>query len=141
MKVRITKCENDALWYRKMVGKEFKVSEETGEYAWGAAYKVLEGPQRGWGIGVGDCEIIEEAKEIPVKQFHNVQNPQHYHHSGLDPISYAEVNFPKEQLKGFHRINVLKYISRYEGKGGVNDLVKARTYLDKLIDLEREDEC
>lgn len=73
-----------------------------------------------------------------MSDFHNVQNPKHYHHSGLDPIKYAEVNFPKEQLKGFYRINSLKYLSRYEHKGGLDDIDKAIFYLQKLRELEND---
>ena len=47
-----------------------------------------------------------------------------------------EMKFPKEQLIGFHRGNVLKYLIRYRDKGGIEDLKKARFYLDKLIEVE-----
>ena len=30
--------------------------------------------------------------------------------------------------------NVIKYVSRWKDKGGVQDLLKARHYLDKLIE-------
>lgn len=33
--------------------------------------------------------------------------------------------------------NVVKYVSRWRKKGGVQDLEKARHYLDKLIELAR----
>lgn len=36
----------------------------------------------------------------------------------------------------FFEGNVVKYVTRWRGKGGVADLVKAREYLDKLIELE-----
>lgn len=32
--------------------------------------------------------------------------------------------------------NVIKYVARYRSKGGVEDLRKARHYLDKLIEVE-----
>ena len=38
----------------------------------------------------------------------------------------------KEEFNGFLRGNVIKYIAR--DKGGVEDLKKARHYLDKLIE-------
>ena len=37
---------------------------------------------------------------------------------------------------GFAAGNVVKYVIRYEEKGGVVDLEKARWYLDRLIDEE-----
>lgn len=42
----------------------------------------------------------------------------------------------KEQAQGFYVGNVMKYITRYQGKNGVEDLKKARTYLDRLIEFE-----
>lgn len=42
----------------------------------------------------------------------------------------------KEQVQGFYVGNVMKYITRYQGKNGVEDLKKARTYLDRLIKFE-----
>ena len=37
---------------------------------------------------------------------------------------------------GFLDGNVIKYVARYRLKGGVEDLKKARHYLDKLIETE-----
>lgn len=39
---------------------------------------------------------------------------------------------------GFLDGNVIKYVVRYRSKGGVEDLKKARHYLDKLIELEEK---
>jgi hypothetical protein len=39
---------------------------------------------------------------------------------------------------GFFDGNVLRYISRWRHKGGVEDLKKARHYIDKLIELEEK---
>jgi hypothetical protein len=38
---------------------------------------------------------------------------------------------------GYFEGNVIKYVSRWKDKGGVQDLEKARHYLDKLIELHR----
>lgn len=67
-----------------------------------------------------------------------INKPSHYHKGGIDVIGFAELHFPKEQLKGFFRINSLKYLDRYEEKGGLQDLKKSRFYLDKLIELEEQ---
>jgi len=55
----------------------------------------------------------------------------HYKDKGLQPwdaIAAWDCGF----LDG----NVIKYVVRYRSKGGVEDLKKARHYLDKLIELE-----
>ena len=37
---------------------------------------------------------------------------------------------------GYFDGNAVKYLSRWREKGGVNDLLKARHYIDKLIEIE-----
>lgn len=37
---------------------------------------------------------------------------------------------------GFFEGNVIKYVTRWKDKGGVEDLKKARHYLDKLIESQ-----
>ena len=41
----------------------------------------------------------------------------------------------REQFAGYLRGNVIKYLARCADKGGVEDLKKARHYLDKLIEF------
>lgn len=65
-----------------------------------------------------------------------IHTPEHYHKNGIDVIAFAEMQLPVEQVIGFHRINVLKYVTRYDRKNGVEDLKKAKFYLDKLIESE-----
>lgn len=38
---------------------------------------------------------------------------------------------------GFLDGNALKYLVRYRDKGGIQDLEKARHYIDKLIEVEK----
>lgn len=67
-----------------------------------------------------------------------ITKPSHYHTGNIDVIKFGEENFVTTELKGFYRMNILKYISRYDKKDGVKDLKKAEFYLNKLIELERE---
>ena len=66
-----------------------------------------------------------------------VTNPKHYDRVGfgIQPLEYITAN-ELDFLEG----NIIKYVSRYPHKGGVNDLLKARTYLEKLIEREVEKE-
>lgn len=53
----------------------------------------------------------------------------HYQKMAIQPIDFIiknNLNFPEG--------NVVKYLSRYKLKGGVEDLKKARHYLDILIE-------
>jgi hypothetical protein len=65
-----------------------------------------------------------------------INKPSHYHKNGIDVIKFAEMQFSKEEQKGFYKINALKYITRYDRKNGVEDLKKAQFYLNKLIEME-----
>lgn len=66
----------------------------------------------------------------------SVTQPVHYHKGGIDVISFSEKQFSFSELKGFYRINILKYVTRYDRKNKVEDLIKARDYLNRLLDLE-----
>jgi len=68
----------------------------------------------------------------------NVTNPSHYINGNIETIDYLKDTLSKEQYEGFCRGNVLKYISRYPHKNGVEDLNKAKTYLEWLIESVKE---
>lgn len=54
----------------------------------------------------------------------------HYKEKTIQPWDFIAAN----QL-GYFEGNIVKYVSRWRDKGGINDLKKARHYLDKLIEL------
>lgn len=63
--------------------------------------------------------------------------PGHYNLPGLN-IEARDVMLSilgEEGLKAFYHANVIKYILRSKNKNGLEDLKKARTYLDWLIEL------
>lgn len=55
----------------------------------------------------------------------------HYKKKSIQPWDYIAAN----EL-GYFEGNIVKYVSRWRDKGGLDDLRKARHYLDKLIELE-----
>lgn len=67
-----------------------------------------------------------------------ITKPSHYHTGNIDVIKFGEENFVTTELKGFYRMNILKYVTRYDKKNGVEDLEKASFYLLKLLELEVE---
>ncbi len=54
----------------------------------------------------------------------------------IQPWDAMKAWMTPEQFKGFLRGNVIKYIARCDDKNGLEDLQKARHYLDKLIEEE-----
>lgn len=61
-------------------------------------------------------------------------NPDHYSNGG--GVETIDVIASMGWLRDFARGNILKYITRYQDKGGIEDLAKARTYIDFLIASE-----
>lgn len=55
----------------------------------------------------------------------------HYKKKTIEPWDFIAAN-----NLGFFEGNIVKYISRWKDKGGVEDLRKARHYLEKLIELQ-----
>ena len=71
------------------------------------------------------CEKFEKDND-------NINSPAHYNQGKIETIDYIEdMNY----LEG----NIIKYISRYKYKNGVEDVKKAKWYIDRLIkNLEGE---
>lgn len=59
----------------------------------------------------------------------------HYTSKSVQPWEAMESWMSEEAFKGYIWGNVIKYMARWEDKGGVEDLKKAHHYLDKLITL------
>lgn len=59
---------------------------------------------------------------------------QHYKNKGIQPIEYIMSNG-----LDFCEGNVVKYVSRWRDKNGLDDLLKARHYIDFLIERVRDD--
>ncbi len=57
--------------------------------------------------------------------------PDHYK-GKIEPLDLLESN---GSLEPFCAGNVIKYVFRYKKKNGLEDLKKARFYLDKLIEI------
>ena len=78
-------------------------------------------------IDSGHSNITEE-------QLNDVVNhPKHYTAGGIECIDY--INACKfDYLEG----NIVKYVTRYRNKNGVEDLRKAESYLRMLIERESD---
>lgn len=62
----------------------------------------------------------------------------HYRVLAIQPWAAMQAWMTPDEFQGFLRGNVIKYIARAHLKGGVEDLRKARHYLDKLIEMSVE---
>ena len=60
-------------------------------------------------------------------------DPKHYNQLAIQPRDYITKNH-----LGYNEGNIVKYISRWRLKGGLNDLKKAQNYINYLIKLVEE---
>ena len=67
-----------------------------------------------------------------------VNNPPHYNQAGVECIVAIRAA-TDEGYQYYLQGNIIKYLWRYRYKNGVQDLEKAKWYLDKLIE-EIDDE-
>ena len=71
-----------------------------------------------------DCQTVEKA-------IHTQVAGSHYKDMPIQPVEFIHAN-----ALGYFEGNVVKYISRWRKKGGMDDLRKAKHYVELLIELE-----
>ena len=103
----------------------------------------------------GDCETVEccmsngcrvpitqpcDIREVSHKEYEDWKTKQslkqqiagtHYKNMAIQPVEYIHANG-----LGYFEGNVIKYVSRWRKKGGISDLMKAKHYVEILIELE-----
>ena len=87
----------------------------------------------GWTIYVKNTETDTDTETA----YDVVQKPEHYNTNlpeGVEVIDIiAAQTAPLSGMQAFAQANVIKYVLRWRNKNGVQDLEKARFYLDRLI--------
>ena len=59
----------------------------------------------------------------------------HYASKAVQPWDAMQAWMSREEFTGYLRGNVIKYMARCNDKGGIEDVKKARHYIDKLIEV------
>lgn len=77
-------------------------------------------------------KYLEAVKPDPVN------SPAHYTSGGIECIEAMQAAFGAEAVKDFCLCNTFKYLWRHRNKNGVEDLKKARWYLNRLIEAVEE---
>ena len=62
----------------------------------------------------------------------NINKPNHYMMNGRETIETIK-DITGKEYEGYLIGNIVKYISRYKYKNGIEDIKKARAYIDFLI--------
>jgi hypothetical protein len=76
----------------------------------------------------GYCTVELSKKCDPVTK------PVHYNFAGIECIDAIKAALGPEGFRDYMMGNVMKYCWRYKYKNGVEDLEKARWYLDRTIE-------
>lgn len=89
-------------------------------------------------VNVDDSEKVPAPNEDIKKDKENsskVVHPNHYNQGGIEVWDVIDA-FTKnlEGAEAFYAGNVIKYVLRWNYKNGIEDLEKAKVYIDKIIE-------
>ena len=82
---------------------------------------------------------IVDKEEKSKNEPDSVNHPSHYETGKFECIEVMEEALGRDVVKGFCIGNAFKYLYRAKRKNGLEDLKKARWYLDRVISMEDED--
>lgn len=120
----VEKCKDnkDLSWYNKEIER---IAKETEKIAKEIAKEIAD-------------NLAFELRETESKD--NIISPNHYtSDKGFEVFDVQEAFI--HELKGMsanYWCNIVKYILRFQKKNGVEDLKKAKYYLEKLIEVEEK---
>jgi hypothetical protein len=77
---------------------------------------------------------INEKAVNQIKHHVNNSTPDYYKGKSMQVFDLLDEFLTPEAVNGFYVGNVIKYVVRFRGKNGREDLLKASHYLNKLIE-------
>ena len=119
----------------KVVGAKFKVAMPS---VYAIRKRVLSGSM----LGQVNDQITDAVTQFkPSNKADDLQiGGDHYKNMGVQPWKAMESWMTPEQFAGFLRGNAIKYLARCDAKGGIDDIKKARHYIDKLVEVRGNDD-
>lgn len=102
-------------------------------------YKVKQDEVAKWFDDAANAMKALSAIGISMKNENNdkINNPAHYTAGGIETLDYIKAKV--KDYPSYAAGNILKYVSRYEHKNGIEDLKKAQFYLNDLINWMESD--
>lgn len=102
-------------------------------------YKVKQDEVAKWFDDAANAMKALSAIGISMKNENNdkINNPAHYTAGGIETLDYIKAKV--SDYPSYAVGNILKYVSRYEHKNGIEDLKKAQFYLNDLIEWMESD--
>lgn len=81
-----------------------------------------------------DLEDEESPERVePCTNHDTVNNPSHYKRGEIDCIEALKASMSKEQFLGHLKATAIAYLWRYDLKNGLEDVKKAKWYIDRMI--------
>lgn len=81
-------------------------------------------------------DYINKDEEENECEYDNVNKPKHYNLGKVECIDAIEsATIQKEGIEAVCTANIIKYLWRYESKNGLEDVRKAKWYLNRLIEI------
>lgn len=85
-------------------------------------------------IDQASCENAQDSCYVKESNVDMVNHPSHYTQGGIECIDCIKsATVGKVGIEAFCVGNAIKYLFRYEEKNGIEDVKKARWYIDRLI--------
>ncbi|EAD7926508.1 DUF3310 domain-containing protein [Listeria monocytogenes] len=102
-------------------------------------YKVKQDEVAKWFDGATNAMKAFSSNGVSMKKQNtdNVNNPSHYTAGGIETLDYIKAKV--SDYPSYAVGNIIKYVSRYEHKNGLEDLKKAQFYLNDLINWMESD--
>lgn len=102
-------------------------------------YKVKQDEVAKWFRGATNAMKAFSSNGVSMKNENDdkVNNPAHYTAGGIETLDYIKAKV--SDYPSYAVGNILKYVSRYEHKNGIEDLKKAQFYLNDLIEWMESD--
>lgn len=82
--------------------------------------------------------VLSEGESDSTSTNDNVNHPSHYETGNFECIDVMIETQSKEAVMDFCICNAFKYIYRHNNKNGIEDIKKAKWYLDKYIELSEK---
>lgn len=82
--------------------------------------------------------VLSEGESDSTSTNDNVNHPSHYETGNFECIDVMIETQGKESVMDFCICNAFKYIYRHNNKNGIEDIKKAKWYLDKYIELSEK---
>lgn len=71
-----------------------------------------------------------------IKEFDEINKPKHYNSGKMQPLDFIDANLDN---LGFYEATIIQYIFRWKLKNGLKDLEKAQFYLNRLIEIQKNE--